>query len=1079
MTKSNEKQTIVVIDDSQEFYCRVKKLFEDKNYQIDLIDSADKALDQIKSNKFGLYLINYTFEKHSALQLLMNSKKDGNLSRIIIYNSVSEKDVSGEALDAGASDYIVVEQAGDTSLKHTILYHLKENQALQTLWNSEAKYKNLMDSLPVMFYAAEPDPPYKPIYMSKAFESLGYSLDDWFNKPNLWFEMLHPEDHDRVLKSAENAKINGYKSDHEYRLILKDGRIRWIHDRGELIKDKAGEALYWQGLSIDITEKREAENALKESEVRYRDLFENANDLLYVHDLQGNFLSVNVTAEEIFGYNRKEALKLNLKDIIVPEYLEIANKKVAEKITGKENSVYEIVCITKQGGHKTLEINSRILYQNGLPVAVQGIARDITDKKKAKQKLVESEERFRDLFENANDLIYTHDLKGRMTSLNRTGEMITGYTREEAVKMNISKIVAPEYLDKAKEMTVRQVNDEPPTTYELDIFTKDQRRLTLEVSSRLTHENGEPVGVQGIARDVTERNRLIDERDRFYKLSLDLLATVDADGRIIQVNPSWKKILDYDESELIGAQVFELVHPDDIDIVKKYATNVRSGETVSVEVRMISKDGSYHWIYWGIIPVENEKVSYAVGRDITKRKLSEQKLEHIAMHDTLTNLPNRTHFIKHLELAIDRSRIESRYRFAVLFLDLDRFKIVNDSLGHTVGDKLLKEIAKTLQNCVRPSDVIARLGGDEFTILAAIKEESDAVRLAERLQEKLTENFKIENYEVFTSASIGIIISDQTHRKPEDFLRDADTAMYRAKETGKARYEIFDREMHVRNMNLLRVETDLRRAIERDEFKVFYQPIVDLKSGKIQEFEALIRWEHPEYGLVYPDEFISIAEETGLIIPIGHWILKEACRQTRQWQKEFSSPLSISVNLSTKQLMNPNLTSEVKKILDETKLSPSNLRLEVTESSVMDFSDTAFDLLSELREMGISLSTDDFGTGYSSLSYLHKYPFDRIKIDRSFTGKMGDEEKSLAIIRTILILGQNLNIEVVAEGIENEYQLNELIKLGCKTGQGYLFSKPVDEESTRTLVLKNLEDFQSYKMPKSNESNILEVKKIQ
>ena len=1078
MKKINENHNIAIIDDGKDFFFKINTLFKDKNYTIEWINSADEAQELLMSDKHCLYLINYTFHEYSGINLLKNAKKNGSLSHIIVYNSEEEKDVSIEALDAGASDYIIMEQTENTLLKQKIIHHLNENEVFQELFDREAKYRNLMDSLPVMFYTAEPNPPFKPIFMSKGFESLGYPLEDWFNKPGLWFEMLHPEDNERILQSSERARLNNDRTDQEYRVILKDGSIRWLHDRGELIKDQSGKALYWQGLLIDVTEKKEAENALKESEMRYRDLFENANDLLYVHDLEGNFLSVNITAEEIFGYNRKEALKMNLKDILVPKYLEIAQKRIAEKIGGKENSVYEVECITKNGSRRTLEINSRILYQGKMPVAVQGIARDITDKKHAEQRLIESEERFRDLFENANDLIYTHDLEGNFTSLNLTGEKIIGYTRVEAAKLSIKDIVAPECLKKANEMIARKIAGEPPTTYELDIYTKDNKRLTLEVSSRLTIENGKPVGVQGIARDVTEKNRLINERDRFYKLSLDLLGTVDFGGSFMQVNPSWEKSLGYEESELIGRSIYEFIHPDDIEEAKKFDQKVREGKTVSFEIRMLCKDGSVRWIYWGIIPIYIDKICYAVGRDITDRKQSEQKMEFNAMHDTLTSLPNRTHFIKHLELAIERTKIEERFRFAVLFLDLDRFKVVNDSLGHIVGDKLLIAIADRLRTCVRPSDVIARLGGDEFTILAAIKDEADAIRVAERLQEQLTENFKIENYEVFSSASIGIIISDETDRKPEDFLRDADTAMYRAKESGKARYEIFDREMHVYNMRLLQVETDLRRAMEREEFKVVYQPIVDLQTGKIQEFEALLRWQHPKHGLVLPNEFISIAEETGLIIPMGQWILKEACRQTYIWQEEFSIPLSISVNLSTKQLMNPNLTTEVQKILDETKLNPAKLSLEVTESSVMDFSDTALDVLSELRAMGISLSTDDFGTGYSSLSYLHKYPFQRIKIDRSFTGKM-DDEKSLAIIRTILILGQNLNIEVVAEGVESEYQLNELTRLGCKAGQGYLFSEPVGEKTARSLILENMKKFQPYKIIESNNNEIVEIEKIQ
>jgi diguanylate cyclase (GGDEF)-like protein len=394
----------------------------------------------------------------------------------------------------------------------------------------------------------------------------------------------------------------------------------------------------------------------------------------------------------------------------------------------------------------------------------------------------------------------------------------------------------------------------------------------------------------------------------------------------------------------------------------------------------------------------------------------------------------------------------------VLFLDLDRFKIINDSLGHVIGDKLLVALAQRLRSSIRPGDVVARLGGDEFTVLlnrtGDIKE---VARVAERLQSQISEPFKIDNYEVFTTASIGVIIADDLPREADDFLRDADTAMYRAKEAGKARYEIFDREMHAHNLNVLQLETDLRHAVERNEFNVFYQPIVDLTDGRVREFEALIRWRHPHHGLISPDTFIQVAEETGMIIPIGKWILEMACRHTSEWQKATATRLSTSVNLSAKQLLHPKLMSQIREVLDDTELDPRQLKLEVTESTVMENSDRSLSVLSELSDLGVSLSTDDFGTGYSSLSYLHRFPFSRLKIDRSFINKMDEDEKSAAIVKTILLLGENLDIEVVAEGIETEYQLEILRSLGCRLGQGYIFSQPVDAASAFNLLAQPFE----------------------
>ncbi len=1043
----------------------------------------------------------------------------------------------------------------------------------------DSTFRSFIENLPVMFYAVEPVQPHLPIYISPTFERFGYPLDVWMTDPNIWDRVIHPDDRSHVLDATRKAMRNHESIDFEYRVVCNNGDIIWVRDRSCFVKGKDGELICWQGVILDVTERKLAQqelekrenlyrtlartiprtavllfdhnhrytladgeqlkhhnwttemfenrtlsevfppeiadewfayyeralggervildidndegafqvsilpvrnekdeifagmvmwqditdrkrtnDALQESEARYRQLFENANDIIYVHDLSGNYISINNATERIFGYTREEALSLNMKQIIAPEHMKLVKQNLLKKIKGDiGQTVYEVDCIRKDGTRVTLEVNSSTIMKDGEAVAVQGIARDITARKLAEELSRKNEERYKDLFENANDLIYTHDLNGNITSLNRAGEVITGYTREEALKINIATVVAPEYLEGARTMTARKIEDERPTTYELEIIAKDGRRVPLDLSTRLIVNDGMPVGVQGIARDISERRRA--EKSLHETLSLftttfestaDGIVVMGLDRRIVTCNKKFVEMWDVDpaiienkDGEALVKHVASKVKDSDEFIAKLKSTYQTPDETFSEILELA--DGRLIERYSQPQYLEGKPIGRVASfRDITERSRAEEKLRYYALHDTLTNLPNRVSFMNHLKQAVERAEGNDFARFAVLFLDLDRFKVINDSLGHAVGDKLLIAIAEKLSACIRPGDIVARLGGDEFTLLLHRSGDANEVaHVAERLQTAISEPFKIDNYEVFTTASIGIVVSSNVERRAEDFLRDADAAMYRAKESGKARYEIFDREMHVRNMNLLQVETDLRHAVERNEFEVHYQPIVDLVTGRVQEFEALIRWRHPKHGLIAPNEFVEVAEETGLIVPIGKWILEESCRQTAEWQQHYSFPLSISVNLSAKQLMHPTLTGQVKEILERTGLDALQLKLEVTESTVMEHSERSLKVLQELDELGIALSTDDFGTGYSSLSYLQRFPFERIKIDRSFINVLGTDEKSGLIVKTILMLGENLGIEVVAEGVETLKQLELLRDLGCKLGQGYLFSRPV------------------------------------
>ena len=964
---------------------------------------------------------------------------------------------------------------------------------INDIQNGDSRFRSFIENLPVLFYAVDSEPPYTPLYVSPAFERFGYPLEAWLEDPDIWVKVIHPDDREWVFNQTAASTDSGEDVDYEYRLYAADGTLHSVRDRGCLIRDADGNIIYREGVMLDITGRKEAEDALRDSEERYRNLFENANDIIYVHDLEGNYISLNRAAQRVFGYTREEALSLNMTAIVAPECIDIAREKLREKLSGNtDQTAYEIDCFTKEGRRITLEINSTVIRKNGDAIAVQGIARDITDRKVSEEALRESEQRYRDLFENANDLIYTHDLKGNFTSLNRVGVRLTGYTHDEALKMNIAQVVAPESLAAARAMTVRKLANDSSTTYETDIIAKDGRRVSLELSTRLIMHKGAPIGVQGVGRDITERRRAEEElkasERRFRQLGEGIFHqvwTAEPNGWLDYVNARTLEYFGRPEEDLIRGGWREVVHPDDVEeCLNRWARSVKTGEFFEMEFRLRRNDGVYRWHKARAnAGTDNDgKITkwFGTNTDIDDQKQSEAKLNHFARHDPLTDLPNRAEFMAHLQSAIDRGRKNASTSFAVLFLDLDRFKVINDSLGHVIGDKLLKAIAVRLNSLVRPGDVVARLGGDEFTILLnRTGGKDDVITVAERVQNALAEPFSIDSYEVYTSASIGILISDEIMRNPEDFLRDADAAMYRAKESGKARYEVFDAEMHVRNLDLLRIETDLRHAVERDEFELLFQPIVDLAAGPISEFEALIRWRHPVDGLISPDDFIGVAEETGLIVPIGHWVLSEACRNIAEWQKDADRQLSVSVNLSAKQLMHPSLVSRLRELLKEHGLDPRQLKLEVTESTVMEHSERSLSVLNQLASMGISLSTDDFGTGYSSLSYLQRFPFERIKIDRSFIDKMIADDKSAAIVKTILMLGDNLGIDVVAEGIENERQLEELVSHGCRLGQGYLLSPPISPAKAGRLLKQSMPEALKHLSDISRTLPIFEVANIQ
>jgi diguanylate cyclase (GGDEF)-like protein/PAS domain S-box-containing protein len=575
---------------------------------------------------------------------------------------------------------------------------------------------------------------------------------------------------------------------------------------------------------------------------------------------------------------------------------------------------------------------------------------------------------------------------------------------------------------------------------------------------------------QELELEIQERRRVeaaLRESEERYALAAqganDGLWDWDLERNEIYLSPRWKEMLGFGESELSASphEWFERVHPEDLPKLQEaLGTHSACGDShFEAEHRMRHRDGSYRWMLArGIALCDDDSRATRIAgslTDVTDRKQVEDQLLHDAFHDALTGLANRALFLDRLGLSLARAKRRQDFHFAVLFLDFDRFKLINDSLGHLSGDQALIAIARRLETCVRPGDTVARLGGDEFAVLLDdVRHNEDVEPLTRHLEERLSAPLQLDGHEIYVSASIGIAFGRSGYDRPEDVLRDADAAMYRAKALGRNRHEVFDEALHLAALDRLRLETDLRRAIQERSFGVHYQPIVSLADGRVTGFEALVRWRHPVWGLVPPDQFIQVAEETGLILPIGGWVLSEACERLHEWQREHpcDPPLAVNVNLSRRQLLQTDLIEQIRSVLEKTGLPPESLRLEITESAILEDPEAASELLSHLKSLDIGLCVDDFGTGYSSLSSLQQFPVNVLKIDRSFIRGMGPEGEKDEIVRAVVGLAHSLHMDVVAEGVETEGQLGRLKAMGCDYGQGYLLCQALDAQEIERLL---------------------------
>ncbi|MFI5233243.1 MAG: EAL domain-containing protein [Gemmatimonadales bacterium] len=797
-------------------------------------------------------------------------------------------------------------------------------------------------------------------------------------------------------------------------------------------------------------------------------IVESSDDAIISKDLQGVIQTWNRGAEQMFGYREDEVVGRPITILIPPELADEERRVLQQIASGNSIKHYETARRRKDGSFVDISLTvSPVRDASRRVIGASSVARDVSQQRRDRELLRRSEELMRVTLASIGDAVIATDRDGRITFMNAVAEQLTGWRQHEAAGdplQNVFNIMSeltrqPAADPVAKVLRTGRVTDLGNHTI---LIARDGTENPIDDSAApIRDTGGEVIGVVLVFRDVSEhrvREELTQRLAAIVESSFDAIYSTalpqDAasDGVVQHWNRGAVALYGFAPDEIIGHRVSALIPADLIAEDRDVIARLRNGEHIEpYETRRLTKDGRQVDVSIGLSPLKDAQGRIVgvsrIARDITARKQADAALRHTASHDALTDLPNRASFLGQLAEALEHVRRDSGRRIATLLMDLDGFKVVNDALGHAAGDRLLTEVAARLRTCVRPDDVVARLGGDEFTVLLNdVTGVADVERAARRIQNALAMPIALQGREIVPTASIGAALSEPDHTEPQSLLRHADLAMYHAKQQGGARYQVFDTALRELAQARMTMQRDLQDAVERGELRLAFQPIIELDTGRLFAFEALLRWHHPAQGVIMPRDFVPLAEDTGLILPIGAWVLREACRNARSWQDAFpgETPVRVCVNLSGKQLRHTRVVQDVRGALDDAGIHGSSLILEISESVVTQSVDSAVVLLHRVREMGAELHVDHFGTGHSSLTELPHLPLQGIKIDGSFVRRIGARRTDVEIVRSIVEMAHTLELRVIAEGVDTVVQRERLIALRCELGQGEVFAKPLD-----------------------------------